>query len=297
MFNPRNEFKGVFPIISTPFDEQGKIIFNDLKRQIDWNIEVGSHGIGIAMASEIFKLSEQERDDVLKIVVETVNDRIPVVMNTGAEGTLLSIQYSRKAENLGASALMIRPPVLMGVHSSEVKFFFIQIANQVSIPIFMQDQPDAQVSPQLAVSLSEQHENLCYVKCETQPTVPRVKETITNLNPSSSLVVFGGAGGMFMLEEAKAGSRGTMPNGSMSDTLVEIWNLWHQGDHVNAENKFSDYVILLRTSMQSLGIANWLNKHILVKKGVLSKSFPRSPSLKPEKDQFVQIDRLLDKLT
>ena len=111
------------------------------------------------------------------------------------------------------------------------------------------------------------------------------------------VLVFGGAGGMFMLEEAKAGSRGTMPNGSMSDTLVEIWNLWHQGDHVNAENKFSDYVILLRTSMQSLGIANWLNKHILVKKGVLSKSFPRSPSLKPEKDQFVQIDRLLDKLT
>ena len=101
MVSSKNDFSGVFPIISTPFDEQGKIIFGDIERQVEWNIDVGVHGIGIAMASEIFKLSEKERDDVLKIVVETVNGRIPVVMNTGAEGTLLSIQYSKRAENLG----------------------------------------------------------------------------------------------------------------------------------------------------------------------------------------------------
>ncbi len=144
MENSKNIFNGVFPILSTPFDEQGNINFQDLTRQVDWNLEMGVHGIGIAMASEIFKLSEHERDQVLSTVVKDVKDRIPVVMNTGAEGTFLSIQYSKKAENLGANALMIRPPVLMGVHPLEVKNFFIQIAKEVNIPIFMQDQPDAQ---------------------------------------------------------------------------------------------------------------------------------------------------------
>ena len=159
----------------------------------------------------------------------------------------------------------------------------------------MQDQPDAQISPQMAISLSQEHENLCYVKCETPPTVPRVKETIDLLPSNSQLVVFGGAGGMFMLEEMKVGSVGTMPNGSMSDVLVEIWNLWNQGDQINAEKKFSENANLLRLSMQSLGIANWLNKYILVKKGVIKSSFPRSPSLKPDVDQFLQIDRLFGK--
>ena len=295
MENSKNIFNGVFPILSTPFDEQGNINFQDLTRQVDWNLEMGVHGIGIAMASEIFKLSEYERDQVLSTVVKDVKDRIPVVMNTGAEGTFLSIQYSKKAENLGANALMIRPPVLMGVHPLEVKNFFIQIAKEVNIPIFMQDQPDAQISPQMAISLSQEHENLCYVKCETPPTVPRVKETIDLLPSNSQLVVFGGAGGMFMLEEMKVGSVGTMPNGSMSDVLVEIWNLWNQGDQINAEKKFSENANLLRLSMQSLGIANWLNKYILVKKGVINSSFPRSPSLKPDVDQFLQIDRLFGK--
>ena len=287
-------FNGVIPILSTPFDEQGKINFRDLTRQVDWNLEVGVHGIGIAMASEIFKLSEQERDQVLSTVVRDVKGKIPVVMNTGAEGTFLSIQYSKKAESLGANALMIRPPILMGVHPSEVNNLFIQIAKTVNVPIFMQDQPDAQISPQMAISLSQEHENLCYVKCETQPTVPRVKETIDKLSSQSKLIVFGGAGGMFMLEEIKAGSVGTMPNGSMSDVLVEIWNLWEQGDRINAEKKFSENTNLLRLSMQSLGIANWLNKYILAKKGVIKNSFPRSPSLKPDHDQFMQIDRLFE---
>ena len=287
-------FNGVIPILSTPFDEQGKINFRDLTRQVDWNLEVGVHGIGIAMASEIFKLSEQERDQVLSTVVRDVKGKIPVVMNTGAEGKFLSIQYSKKAESLGANALMIRPPILMGVHPSEVNNFFIQIAKTVNVPIFMQDQPDAQISPQMAISLSQEHENLCYVKCETQPTVPRVKETIDKLSSQSKLIVFGGAGGMFMFEEIKAGSVGTMPNGSMSDVLVEIWNLWEQGDRINAEKKFSENTNLLRLSMQSLGIANWLNKYILAKKGVIKNSFPRSPSLKPDHDQFMQIDRLFE---
>ena len=70
MKNSKNIFNGVFPILSTPFDDQGNINFQDLTRQVDWNLEMGVHGIGIAMASEIFKLSEHERDQVLSTVVK-----------------------------------------------------------------------------------------------------------------------------------------------------------------------------------------------------------------------------------
>ncbi|MEZ4674798.1 MAG: dihydrodipicolinate synthase family protein [Caldilineaceae bacterium] len=47
------------------------------------------------------------------IVVDQVNGRVPVVINTGAPGTDLAVLYSRRAEELGADALMILPPSFM----------------------------------------------------------------------------------------------------------------------------------------------------------------------------------------
>ena len=51
-----NNFSGVIPILSTPFDEKGLISFDDLKKEIDWCIEVGVTGLGIALGREIFTL-------------------------------------------------------------------------------------------------------------------------------------------------------------------------------------------------------------------------------------------------
>ena len=77
--------KGVFPILSTPTNRKGQTVLEDLKKQVEWMIENGVHGVGIAIASEIYKYSEKDRDEILKTVVDQSNGRIKVVMNTGAE--------------------------------------------------------------------------------------------------------------------------------------------------------------------------------------------------------------------
>ena len=48
---------GVVPILITPFDSQGRIDVDSLQNLIDFNINSGVHGIGIANGSEIFKLN------------------------------------------------------------------------------------------------------------------------------------------------------------------------------------------------------------------------------------------------
>ena len=57
---PDLTMRGVYPILSTPFDKHGNVVFDDLENQVDWIIEQGVHGVGIAMASEVFKLTESE---------------------------------------------------------------------------------------------------------------------------------------------------------------------------------------------------------------------------------------------
>ena len=52
--------KGVFPILSTPFDSKDNIIYEDVHSEDEYAIESGVNGIAIALASEIYKLTDQE---------------------------------------------------------------------------------------------------------------------------------------------------------------------------------------------------------------------------------------------
>ena len=289
--------RGIFPIISMPFDAKGRIVFEDLERQVDWLIEQGVHGLGIAMASEVFKLNESERDAVLTSVVKTSAGRVPVVMNTGGEGTDVTIHYSRRAEDLGASALMIRPTSYIPTTASEHIEFFAQVADSVGIPIFMQDQSTAPVPPGMAVACAKRHENLCYIKVETPPTLPRLVEMNALADDSTTLVVFGGMGGAFFLEECARGSVGSMPGATMPDMFVKVWDLWESGDRVAAFDMFDKYASLIRILAQGQGLANWIYKHILWRRGIFEQSstYARGPSLRPDPDHYKEIDAELER--
>ena len=102
--------QGVFPIQITHFDDQGRVDEDSLRTVVDFNIDAGVHGLGVALGSEVLKLSEAERVQVTQIVVEHTSKRVPVIINTGAAGTDLAVLYSKTAEDNGADGLMMMPP-------------------------------------------------------------------------------------------------------------------------------------------------------------------------------------------
>lgn len=294
---PDRTMAGVYPILSTPFDSKGRLVMEDLRKQVDWLIDSGVHGVGIAVASEVFKFTERERDEVLSAVVDQAAGRVKVVMNTGAEGTDVAIHYSKRAEELGADALMIRPTSFTPTTVEENIDFFERIANEVGIPIFLQDQGSATVGPGMAVACARRHENLCYIKVETPPTVPRMAET-HRLAQGTGLILFGGAGGAFVIEEFRRGSVGTMPGSTLPDVFVRVWDLWQSGDEKGAAAEFSRYATIIRTLSQGQGLANWIYKHIMVRRGIFDagSAFARHPALKPDDLQLREIDMQLEEL-
>src|SRR5207302_8227063 len=86
-------WRGVFPILVTPFDDQSQVDEESLRRLVEFNIGAGVHGLGVALGSEVFRLSEAERRQVTRIVVDQVRGRVPIVINTGAQGTDLAVLY------------------------------------------------------------------------------------------------------------------------------------------------------------------------------------------------------------
>lgn len=102
--------RGIYPILVTPFDDQGRIDDESLRRVVEFNVTAGVHGLGLALGSEILKLTDDERVHLIKVVIDQVRGRVPVVVNTGAPANRPAIFYSQQAEELGAAAVMCMPP-------------------------------------------------------------------------------------------------------------------------------------------------------------------------------------------
>jgi len=292
---PYHAMRGVFPILVTPFDEQARIDEASLRSLIAFNIAAGVHGLGVALGSEIFKLSEAERDHVTRIVVDEVGGRVPVVINTGAAGTDLAVLYSQAAEANGADALMIIPPSFMPAGPDEVRAYYRAISGSVTIPIFLQDTPAAPISPALARQIAEECEHVRYIKVETLPITSKVAAMVAQ--GGDDLVVFGGAGGGYLIEELRRGSQGTMPFCSQPEAFVGVWNAYHTGDERAARELFDRTIAPInRIAAQGAGIFYHIHKELLRQRGVIRTAVVRSPAPPVDDLTLRELQAVIDEL-
>jgi dihydrodipicolinate synthase/N-acetylneuraminate lyase len=286
---------GVYPILVTPFDAAGRIDEDDVRALVEYNLEAGVHGLGIAMASEVLKLSEAERDRLIALVVEQVRGRVPVVVNTGGPATDLAVFYSRRAQELGASAVMCLPPTLAPPTSGEVRSYFKAISDAVTVPVFIQDTATAHVSAGLARQIAEESANVRYTKVESMPPAQMVAENVRAAG--GLLTVFGGAGATYLLEEIRRGAQGTMPWPSTPHELVEIWNRARSGDWAAAEATFYRLLVPInRVAAGGMRSALQVQKEILRRKGIIKAAHVRAPADPLDSDTAADLDRLCGQL-
>ncbi len=103
-------FSGSLVALITPF-KNGKVDEKRLVDLIEWQIRSGTHGIvPCGTTGESATLSHEEHTQVVKLVVEVVRKRVPVVAGTGSNSTTEAIRLTREAQEVGADgALMISP--------------------------------------------------------------------------------------------------------------------------------------------------------------------------------------------
>lgn len=292
---PTQPMSGVYPILVTPFDEKGRIDEESARRLIDYNLEAGVHGLGIAMGSEVLKLTEAERDQMTRLVVDQVRGRVPVVVNTGGPATDVAVSYSQRAQELGADALMCQPPTLSPPTPTETRSYFKAISDAVAIPIFIQDTATAHVSAGLARQIAEESPNVRYTKVESQPPAQMVAENVRVAG--HLLTVFGGAGASYLPEEIQRGSRGTMPWPSTPLELVEIWNRAQAGDVAGAEEIFYRVLVPInRLAAGGMRGALQVQKEILRRKGIIRTSVVRAPADPLDPDTAADLDALCARL-
>jgi len=291
---PDRSFRGVFPILQMPFNKAGQIVFEDLRAEVEYAIRGGVHGVGIAYGSEVNKLDDHERDEVLSAVVDQANGRIKVVMNTGGPSTVQTAHYTRVAKVLGADAVMIAPPAIVGIPTPLVRQHFLDVAESAEMPIYMQDMTGAAMAPALLADLANQNENLCYAKIETLPTPNRFSETAKLAGDNISM--FGGANGVFFIEEMRRGANGTMQGIALCDIVRKTWDLFKSDDEQAAESLWHHYQPLVKLYTLAEGQLYWVAKEILKRRGVFTEAYPRLPAVKPDDGIYRELDALIERL-
>lgn len=270
--------QGIIPILLTPFDAEGRIDFDSLESQIDYNLSAGVHGLGVAIGSEIFKLLPDERIALLRAVVARVSGRVPVVMNTSANAANVAIALAHEAEECGADRLMIWPPSFFSLGTETVAEHYRAISKAVSLPIILQDVVQSPISPALALHIAKLAPTVDAIKVETAPNVAQVKNMAAQA--AETLAILGGAGGGTFIEEYKRGASGTMPFASQPVSFMKVWNSLESGDIAAAQNVMEQEILpVSRFGFQDGDLFYHVHKAILERLGVIARTDVRAPTI------------------
>jgi 4-hydroxy-tetrahydrodipicolinate synthase len=135
-------WKGVFPAVTTKFHADGSLDMNLFFKNLDFQLECGVHGIILGgTLGESSVLSQEEKITLTRETVNYVNGRVPVVLNIAEGATQDALFWAKKAEELGASGLMILPPMRYGADTREVVTYFKAVANSTGLPMMIYNNP------------------------------------------------------------------------------------------------------------------------------------------------------------
>ncbi len=164
----------------TPFDRKGHIDFSKTTQLVNYLIANGSESLVVCgTTGESPTLSKEEKLALIDHVIKVVNKRVPVIAGTGSYNTYESIELTKKAENLGADAIMLVAPYYNKPNQEGLYQHFKTIAEETALPILLYNIPGrsvVNVEPETIIALSQ-------IK-----NIVAVKEASGNLNKMTQII-------------------------------------------------------------------------------------------------------------
>ncbi|WGD30125.1 dihydrodipicolinate synthase family protein [Ancylobacter sp. WKF20] len=273
-------YSGVFPVAPTVFDAAGRLDLEGQKRAVDFMIDAGSHGLCIlANFSEQFVLTDDERDQVMRTVLEHVAGRVPVIVTTTHFSTFVCAERSKRAQEMGAAMVMVMPPyhgATFRVPEAQVYEFYRGVSDAIRIPIMVQDAPVAgtPLSVPFLAKMAAEIENLAYFKIE----VPGAANKLRALIEAGGAAIEGpwdGEEAITLMADLDAGATGAMTGGGYPDGIRAIIDPYVAGDREAAVDAYMRWLPLINYENRQAGLA--AAKILMQAGGVIQHDTLRAP--------------------
>ena len=135
------------PAIVTPMFDDGGLDFASLKSLLDWHVAEGSDGIVIVGTSgESPTVSVEEHCELIRVTVEHIAGRIPVIAGTGGNSTAEAIELTKFAKKVGADASLQVVPYYNKPTQEGQYLHFKAIAEAVDLPMVLYNVPGRSVA-------------------------------------------------------------------------------------------------------------------------------------------------------
>jgi len=284
---------GIYAILATPFTDDGAIDFASLDRLVDFEVAAGVHGLTIlGILGEAHKLTEDERARVVEAIIRRVGGRIPIVVGTSAPATDLAIRYSRQAQDLGATALMVAPPTNLR-NLDAVREYYRRVHDATTVPIVVQDEPvfSGVVMPAaFLASITDALPRARAIKLEEIPTPVKASQVLAAAK--QPVAVYGGMGGVYFYEELLRGAVGTMTGFAFPEVLVALYAAFTSGDRAGARSIFFHYLPLISYEGQPV-VGLTLRKEIFRRRGIIASAALRHPGAALDPGSRAELDDIL----
>ena len=268
--------KGIISAMVTSMNEDESINEAEIRRQVNRHIEAGADGVFcLGTNGEAYILSEAEKAEVIRIVVDEVNHRVPVYAGTGCPGTNDTIRLSKIAQQCGADVLSIISPYFAAISQKELENHYTEVAAAVDLPIVMYNMPARtgnNLNPDTVARLSKV-ENIVGIK-DSSGNFDNMLQYIENTDPDS-FSVLSGNDSLILWNLLAGGSGGITAVANLyPHTMVSIYQHFIKGD-IAAARAAQDSIRPIRNCFK------FGNPNTVTKKATNLLGYPVGPCRRP----------------
>ena len=282
---------GVWGVVATPFSGPSHDIDREsLTRLVQHYERIGVTGLTVlGVFGEAARLSAAERRSVLDVVTGAV--RLPVVAGITALATAPVLDEARLIQEVAGDRLA---GLMVQVNSPDPQVLtdhLCAVREATGAPIVVQDYPEtSKVTIRTAdlVRAVRDTPGVAGVKAEAPPTPAAVAALTAELD----VPVFGGLGGLGLIDELASGAAGAMTGFSCPEGLLACVQAWNRGGYEAAREAYLPYLPLINFESQArIGLA--LRKEAVRRRGLIRESGVRPPAPAMPSALGPQLDRHL----
>jgi 4-hydroxy-tetrahydrodipicolinate synthase len=289
---PETFLCGSYPPLLTPFRE-GKVDFEKFAELAERQAREGSHGIVVCgTTGEPSSLTPDERTELVKVAVQVIGKRIPVVAATGSQSFAETIEITTRAEKAGADAVLVVTPYYIKPSQRGLVEYFVSVGQRTELPLMIYHIPGraaVSVKPATVARIAERLPNLVGIKHAVND-LEFVTELLTELGPEFR--VFCGLEAL-SLPMLVVGARGLMNAVSnlAPASVAALYEAVEQGDLETARK--------LHTELFELNQSIFLDtnpgplKYMMNRLGLLDSPELRLPLVSMDKEQANILDKVL----
>jgi len=277
-------FSGIYPMMYCFFDRSGRLDRGAMRRQVEACVRGGAHGIAVlGLATEVAKLTEAERCQLVEWVTQDVSGAVPVAVTVSGSTVDAQAHFANWARRQGASWVILQPPPERAMPEAWYVDFFARVMDSVPLPCAIQNAPEyigVGLAPESIKALRDRCANFTLLKGEGPVlAIRRVIEAV-----SGKLAVFNGRGGLELLDNLRAGCAGMVPATDTFDYQVRAFELMARRaprDERAAEDVYQKILPAIVFTLQSLDTLICYGKRIAALRLGLSDVSDRAPALAP----------------